>query len=98
MTAERFAASQRRTGLGRFEATRGERRNAIKKGGCIYGALLAQYVRAARRELRYLSKRNLVLASRVQHLERWVLRGQIPPLSSRLSALCQHGSQVDSAA
>ena len=72
MTAERFAASQRRTGLGRFEVTRGERRNAIKKEGCIYGALLAQYVRAARRELRYLSKRNLVLASRVQHLERWV--------------------------
>ena len=35
MTAERFAASQRRTGLGRFEVTRGERRNAIKKGGCI---------------------------------------------------------------
>ena len=35
MTAERFAASQRRTGLGRFEVTRGERRNAIKKGGCM---------------------------------------------------------------
>ena len=70
MTAERFAASQRRTGLGRFEVTRGERRNAIKKGGCM--ALLAQYGRAARRELRDLSKRNLVLASRVQHLERWV--------------------------
>ena len=62
MTAERFAASQRRTGLGRFEVTRGERRNAINKGG-VYGALLAQYGRAARRELRDLSIRNLVLAS-----------------------------------